>query len=158
MLWKDATRATVREGLATAQELFDASYGAYAEDDPYWSLVIGDPGPDQLFDWPVYERGEMTLHQLRVAVGDAEFFRILRTWSSSYAGGNVNTDQFIALAERISGQRLDDLFDAWVYTGSRPVLAGSTEAQARAAARAAARIGVPVTYVETLHQLQIHVR
>ena len=66
--------------------------------------TIGDPGPDHLFDFPVYFRGAMTLHALRLdRRATRDFFRILRVWARSQAGGNVTTDQFIALAERVSG-------------------------------------------------------
>ena len=52
------------------------------------SSSIGDPGPDDLFDEPVYARGAMTLQELRIAVGDDAFFRILRKWASTQRGGN----------------------------------------------------------------------
>ena len=51
-------------------------------DDPFWTVMIGDPGPD-LFDGAVYFRGAMTLHALRMAVGDEVFFEILRAWSAA---------------------------------------------------------------------------
>lgn len=110
-----------REDIATVQENFDSLYSIPAED-PFWSLTIGDPGPDALFDFPVYGRGAMTLQQLRVAVGDADFFRILRRWATSRAGGNVTTRQFIRLSERVSGEDLDALFDAWLFTPEKPAL------------------------------------
>ena len=65
------------EGLGTAQEIFDFFYDGIPADDPFWALPIGDPGPDRLFDFAVYWRGGMALHPLRLAVGDAAFFRIL---------------------------------------------------------------------------------
>jgi aminopeptidase N len=111
-----------REGLGTAQEVFDFWYGLIPPDDPFWNLTIGDPGPDNLFDFAVYIRGGMTLHQLRLAVGDDDFFEILETWATDNAGENVTTPEFIALAESISGQSLDDLFDAWLFTPGLPVL------------------------------------
>ena len=92
------------EGLDTAQEIFD-SFAALPADDPFWTTTIGDPGPDLLFDLPVYMRGAMTLHALRQTVGDRDFFRILRVWARSHAGGNVTTGAFSALAERVSGAR-----------------------------------------------------
>ena len=92
-----------REGLGTAQEIFDFFYNDFIPDDhPWWQITIGDPGPDLLFEFPVYFRGAMTLHQLRLAVGDDDFFRILRAWAQSRAGDNVTTREFIRLAERIS--------------------------------------------------------
>ena len=118
-----------REGIATEQENFDFFYEDFiAPDDPWWDITIGDPGPDLLFEFPVYFRGAMTLHQLRLAVGDPDFFRILRVWAQSRAGDNVTTREFIRLSERISGQQLDELFEAWLYTPGRPDLAAGLQA------------------------------
>jgi aminopeptidase N len=64
----------------------------------------------------------MTLHQLRLAVGDDTFRRILRTWVAEHKYGNADTAQFIALAERLSGKPLADLFQTWLYTASKPAL------------------------------------
>ncbi len=112
-----STRAT-----STPQEIFDLTYAAIPADDPFWQLPIGDPGPDAMFDGPVYTRGAMTLQQLRVAVGDDAFFRILRKWASIKRGGNGSTAEFIKLAERVSGQDLDALFTTWLFTPGKPDL------------------------------------
>jgi hypothetical protein len=130
------------EGLSTAQDEFDFLYGAIPDDDPFWSIVVADPGPDSLFDISEYWRGAMTLHQLRLAVGDATFFNILRTWHARRAGGNGSTEQFIALAERLSRQDLTALFNTWLYTPSKPVLAAASLRRAAAAAQAGLR-GAP---------------
>ena len=110
------------EDLGTAQQNFDFWYGIFPDDSPFWTVTIGDPGPDALFDFSVYKRGGMTLHQLRLKVGDDDFFTIMREWASDHAGGNVTTDEFIALAEQVSGQDLDDFFQAWLFTPSKPAL------------------------------------
>jgi aminopeptidase N len=81
------------EGQATVQESFEGLYSAIPEDDPFWSVVIGDPTPEFLFDFAVYGRGAMTLQQLRLAVGDDDFFEILQRWAKSRAGQNVTTGQ-----------------------------------------------------------------
>ena len=135
-----------REGLGTAQEIFDSFYEGIPADDPFWGVVIGDPGPDLLFDIAVYWRGAMTLHQLRLAVGDRDFFRILRRWAQSRKGDNVTTSEFIRLAERISRRQLDDLFDAWLFTPGKPAALSMTTVARRAAtaqrpARATAALG-----------------
>ena len=90
--------------------------------DPFWRVVIGDPGPEFLFDNAVYFRGAMAVHELRNEVGDRDFFRILHAWTTRKAGGNGTIPQFIGLAERVSGAQLDDLFRVWLFTGSKPVL------------------------------------
>ena len=51
------------EGLGTPQELFDQAYNGIPADDPFWTLVIGDPGAADLFDNPIYLRGAMTLQR-----------------------------------------------------------------------------------------------
>jgi hypothetical protein len=111
-----------REGRGSVQENFDASYDFFTEVPELWQLPIGNPGADHLFDMQVYQRGAMTLHALRLAVGDAAFFRILRTWTATRAGGNVTTPEFVALAERISGTQLDTLFDAWLFAPVAPAV------------------------------------
>ncbi len=73
-----------------------------------------------MFDFAVYARGALTLQALRVAVGDADFFRILKGWAHSRAGRTGTTEKFIALAEHVSGQQLDELFEAWLFTPGKP--------------------------------------
>jgi hypothetical protein len=121
------------ENLGSAQEIFDFYYNVFPADHPFWSLEVGDPGPESLFDFAVYARGAMTLHQLRLAVGDDTFFTILREWARRRAGGNVSTRQFIRLAEQLSGQQLDDLFNTWLFTTTRPELTPAELARAESA-------------------------
>ncbi|GAA2691844.1 hypothetical protein Apa02nite_033880 [Actinoplanes palleronii] len=112
----------------TAQEIFDYLYATYPDDAAIWTTAPADPGTAELFGDAVYDRGAMTLHQLRLAVGDDDFFTILRTWTAEHKYGNATTEEFTALAEKISGQDLDALFQAWLYTPSKPVLAASLAA------------------------------
>jgi aminopeptidase N len=85
-------------------------------------VLIGDPGPDNLFDWAVYARGALTLHALRLRIGDEVFFDILREYASRYRDSNASTDDFIGVAEEVSGQELDDLFQAWLFEAELPEL------------------------------------
>jgi peptidase M1-like protein/immune inhibitor InhA-like protein len=117
------------EDLGSAQDLFDFYYNVIPADDPFWQVVIGDPGPDLLFDISIYYRGAMTLHQLRLAVGDRDFFKILRTWATTHAGGNVTIPEFIQLAEHISHKNLDDLFETWLFTPGKPELSPALSAR-----------------------------
>jgi aminopeptidase N len=133
------------EGLGTPQENFDFWYDFFATDDPFWHVNVADPGIDRLFDNQSYIRGAMVLQALRNAVGDSAFFRIVRKWHEQRAGGTGSTPQFIALAERVSGQQLDQLFQTWLFTPEKPVLpaaqslrkAGPTKPPAAAASELA---------------------
>lgn len=136
-LWSD------KEGLGTTQEIFDF-YASLPADHPLWSLEIGDPGPGSLFDGAVYNRGAMTLHALRIEVGDATFTNIIRSWASSNARGNVSTDEFISLAEDRAGRQLDAFFDEWLFTASKP--APLSDVGARQAAPTA-RVVPPIVKV-----------
>ncbi|QJY44984.1 M1 family metallopeptidase [Pseudonocardia broussonetiae] len=107
------------EGRETVAQQF-ATVTAIPADDPFWTLPIGDPGPDRIFDEAVYVRGAMTLQALRTTVGDEAFFRILPEWTARRSGQNVRTAEFVALAEEVSGQQLDDLFTTWLATPEKP--------------------------------------
>ncbi|OKI68981.1 M1 family metallopeptidase [Micromonospora sp. CB01531] len=111
-LWAEHT------GQSTVQRTFDQKYaGASGQ---VWRTPPGKPGVANLFSQSVYERGGMTVHALRVAVGDAAFFSILRTWAEEKKNGNATTQDFVALAERISHKKLGKLFAAWLYDTERP--------------------------------------
>ena len=61
-------------------------------------LVLADPGPELMFDDRVYKRGALTLHALRVTVGDDAFFSLLKDWVAEHTGGSVTTEDFRAFA------------------------------------------------------------
>jgi aminopeptidase N len=82
----------------------------------------GNPPVDDLFNYSVYYWGAMTLHALRLQVGDDAFFEILRTYYDRYQYGNATTEDFIGVAEEISGQDLGDFFDSWLYGPTLPPL------------------------------------
>nr|MBA2555392.1 hypothetical protein [Geodermatophilaceae bacterium] len=107
------------EGLGSAQSLFEDVYRIPANSS-FWDLTIGDPGRNNLFDGAVYDRGAATLQALRLRIGDEDFFRLLPAWSALRADGNVTTAQFMALAEHVSGQQLDQFFDDWLFTPAKP--------------------------------------
>jgi aminopeptidase N len=84
------------------------------------------PGRDDMFGDNVYRRGALTLHALRLTVGDKSFFRTLRTWCDRYKYGNADTADFIAVAKeeapQVPAAQLDALFDAWLYQPGLPAL------------------------------------
>jgi aminopeptidase N len=84
--------------------------------------VVGDPQRDTMFASAVYQRGSMTLQVLRERIGDTAFFKLLPAWTKLHHYGSADTDDFIRLAERISGRQLDDLFQTWLFTTGKPAL------------------------------------
>ncbi|TQJ92649.1 M1 family metallopeptidase [Streptomyces sp. SLBN-31] len=118
-LWKED------QGATTADEIFDAFYhGTHPESKGIWDFPPAQPpSADRVSDPPVYGRGAMTLHRLRLTVGDKCFFTILRAWSTRHQYGNANTRQFIELCEKESGMDLAELFEAWLYSRNKPTAA-----------------------------------
>ncbi len=84
--------------------------------------AIFDPGESELLGSAVYWRGGLTLHALRLRVGDEVLKEILWTYHATFAGGNATTEDFIDLAEEISGRDLTDLFATWVFAEQLPDL------------------------------------
>ena len=82
----------------------------------------GTPPANDLFNGSVYIRGGLVLHALRVAVGDETFFDIVRQYADTFRNDVVTTNDFITLAESVSGQDLSDLFDRWLYGEEVPEL------------------------------------
>jgi aminopeptidase N len=108
-------------GKKTAQKIFDGLYKTPASDTAFWTPPPGNPGdPAHLFDGTVYDRGGMTLQALRQKIGDFAFFQIMRGWAAQNRYGNVTTPQFVALAEQVSGRRLDHFFDVWLFRPEKP--------------------------------------
>jgi aminopeptidase N len=105
-------------GNGTVRSLFNQTYdGASTE---FWRTPPGKPGVAGLFSGAVYQRGAMTLYALREKVGDKDFNAILKGWPIVKRDGNATTEEFIAYAEKISGEKLDALFDAWLYQPKKP--------------------------------------
>jgi aminopeptidase N len=75
----------------------------------------GSPRPRQLFNSGVYRRGAWVLHALRLRVGDETFFDIMRAYYKRYQYANATTEDFVYVAELVSGQDLSDFFNAWLY-------------------------------------------
>ncbi|MEH0575482.1 MULTISPECIES: M1 family metallopeptidase [Streptomyces] len=110
------------QGTRSAHDSFLAGYNSRPADNAFWQITVGDPQRDTMFASAVYQRGAMTLQVLRERIGDAAFFKLLPAWTGLHRYGNADTDDFVRLAERISGQQLDDLFQTWLFTTGKPTL------------------------------------
>ncbi|MFD8722659.1 M1 family metallopeptidase [Streptomyces sp. NPDC059629] len=110
------------QGTRSAHDSFLAGYNARPADNAFWQITVADPQRDTMFASAVYQRGAMTLQMLRERIGDTAFFKLLPAWTRLHRYGNADTAGFIRLAEKISGQNLDDLFQTWLFTPGKPAL------------------------------------
>jgi aminopeptidase N len=77
-------------------------------------LLLSDPGPELMFDDRVYKRGALTLHALRLSLGDDAFFDLLRAWVSEHSGGSVTTADFVGLVSDRAETDLSELLTVWL--------------------------------------------
>ncbi|MEU1122885.1 M1 family metallopeptidase [Streptomyces sp. NPDC005899] len=117
-----------KEGEGTAQELADHVYAQHPADDAFWTVKPGDPGADNQFHGAVYDRGALAIQALRNAVGEDDFFAILKGWPQRHAYGNAKVSDFARYAEEVSGRPLAALFDTWLYQPSKPTSPAARQA------------------------------
>ena len=91
------------------------------------SLRVADgavlsPKPDKIFSLNEYDGAGIVLHELRLELGDATFFDLLREWVARYRYGNVTTEQFEALATEKAGRDLSQFFKNWLDSTDLPPL------------------------------------
>ncbi|MGA6173798.1 M1 family metallopeptidase [Streptomyces sp. NPDC012600] len=124
-MWLNEGFATYAEWLWAADhdgvpigESFDEAYA----DDANWAFPpAGPPTAADLFDAPVYGRGAMVVHRIRLALDDDRaFFALVRGWTKAHRHKNAATEDFTAYVEKATGRDLTELWDAWLYGGSRP--------------------------------------
>lgn len=108
-------------GGPTTWQAFQQTYAANGPESDLWSpapAALTDPA--DLFGSPVYERGGLTLEALRHRIGDAKMRTLLRAWAAQQRYGVVATSDFVALAERTTGENLGTFFATWLYQEGRP--------------------------------------
>jgi aminopeptidase N len=76
-----------------------------------------------------YQKGGWILHMLRNEVGDLIFQKILQTYYQQFKGGNADTKDFEAIAEKVSGKELTWFFNQWLYRPGIPLLKMETKIQ-----------------------------
>jgi aminopeptidase N len=105
------------EGKAGPAQLFERNYHSFN-----WAEAPGDPGVARLFGDAVYVRGAMTVYALRKTIGDPAFAKLITAWTTEFKDRNAGADDFIRIAERVSGRDLDDFFQDWLYGTTKPPL------------------------------------
>ncbi|NQD39842.1 M1 family metallopeptidase [Glutamicibacter halophytocola] len=78
-------------------------------------LVIGDPGPEDMFDDRVYKRGALALYALLKELGDEAFYEMLRDWTGTYQHGSVDAKKFGKhLKKHARGIETDQILHNWL--------------------------------------------
>jgi aminopeptidase N len=62
----------------------------------------------------------MALQALRQMIGTRPMLQTLRRWVAEHRYGSGSIDEFVALAEQVSGRGLDSFFRRWLYRRGKP--------------------------------------
>ena len=69
-----------------------------------------------------YQKGGWVLHMLRKELGDSVFWRSIRKYYATYAGGVADTRDLQKIVEDVSGKNMKQFFDQWLYAPGQPQL------------------------------------
>lgn len=95
-------------------------------------LILADPGTRDMFDDRVYKRGALTVHALRMLLGDRAFFPLLERWTTDNKMGLVETrdlenlvastlvEHRLCATPAEASERTSSFFDAWLRSPELP--------------------------------------
>jgi aminopeptidase N len=113
-----------RHGGRTVQQVLRDTYQGYASGSGFWDLKVSDPGPDEIFSSPIYDRGGMMLAALRCRVGVTPMRALVREWVDTHrdgaGSGTATGEEFRELASASTGQDLTVFFQRWLDVQSKP--------------------------------------
>jgi aminopeptidase N len=110
----------------------------------------------ELFSPNVYDGGAVVLYALRQVIGDRTFGRLERLWAQRYEGKSVATEDFIALASRVSGRNLGPFLRDWLYGTETPPMPGHPDWQPLPVASTARSSGSGALALERKEVLRKH--
>ena len=96
-----------------------------------YDAVVNQPAA--AFGWNyeviVYAKAALFFHALHEELGDETFKAVLRTYADRYRWKIAAPDDFLAVAEEVSGQDLDALYSHWILNATGAYPTGARAAQ-----------------------------
>ena len=111
---KDTARRMLAEDRAQVIEFSRTSSKAVVDTDETDYMNLLNPNS--------YQKGGWVLHMLRSELGDSVFWKSIRKYYATYAGGIADTRDLQKVFEDVSGKNLKQFFDQWLYTPGQPQL------------------------------------
>ncbi len=125
--WSEAALVEWEYGWATYLD-YIRGQAQYYVDWIEWEGLSPLSQPNYMWGGLVYDRGSVTLHMLRMLMGDADFFAALDEYRDLYSFGAATTDDLEAVLQAHTAADLALFFDQWVHTAGHPVLGVGTRA------------------------------
>lgn len=107
-------------GRSTARAEAEEAYAGLAAKPQ--TLMLADPGAQDMFDDRVYKRGALALHALRTALGSEAFFALLSRFQSRFAHATASTEDFLSLVETLHGSEMREVLLPWLSDTALPPL------------------------------------
>ncbi len=119
LLW-----ANEKYGSGVMEQILDDWYATVSDADflSQSPNQIGNPTPNKMFHGAVYFKGALTLHALRLRMGDELFFSLIRNYYQTFQNGHATIEDFVLMASEFADEDLTEFFNAWLYEKSIPKL------------------------------------
>lgn len=112
---------TFAGSTATTENNYFNSWSSQGASSAVWTIPpAGMTDSATLYDYQTYTRGAQMWEALKQSIGDDAFFTFVKRWISDNRYESKGTEEFIALAEEISGKDLTDFFQDWIYDADKP--------------------------------------
>ncbi len=95
----------------------------YSKKNPVPIINTSISNYNQLLNPNSYQKGAWVLHMLRKEIGDEIFWKGIRKYYETYKYSNAVSEDFQKIMEQVSGKKLDDFFNQWLYKPGQPTLA-----------------------------------
>ncbi|MDR1214643.1 MAG: M1 family metallopeptidase [Propionibacteriaceae bacterium] len=113
-LWQES------QGGDSALVQAEAIWRATSENSSLWTTSVARPTADQLWGIGSYTGGGLAFAALRAGLGDQVFGQVVKRWFADFGQASASTEDFIDLAETVSGRDLSAWAQAWLYDTARP--------------------------------------
>jgi aminopeptidase N len=111
------------EGEPAFQHYMDDLAKTYFDYEKRTRTPIHDSDTEDLFkllNANNYQKGAWVLHMLRAELGDAQFFRGIRSYYEAHKNSTATSEDLRAALEKASGKNLKDFFASWIYGAGHP--------------------------------------